>query len=218
MGDRRVVLALCACGEQVRVRTASLSNGKRTCCGCKAGSKSAFGVPLPETVAKNAGIATTARRLPRVGHCAHPECSKPIKSRGLCESHYKAARHALMRTPCACGCGTLSIGKWAPGHMTKTFSSEEQKRRNDKSRPDKYDHIRGSGRPDVYVKQNGRHQHRRVMEEYLGRKLTFQEVVHHKNRNKHDNRLENLEILTRAEHAREHIEEMRAGSRRKVNG
>lgn len=52
-------------------------------------------------------------------------------------------------------------------------------------------------------------EHRYVMEQKLGRLLEKWELIHHKNGNKMDNKPENLEIFTRSEHARLHMDEER---------
>ena len=43
-------------------------------------------------------------------------------------------------------------------------------------------------------------EHRKIMEDYLGRKLSRNEVVHHKNGITTDNRLDNLELMSRGKH------------------
>lgn len=56
------------------------------------------------------------------------------------------------------------------------------------------------------IKINGvkRDEHRVIMEKHIGRKLGRDEIVHHLNENKRDNRIDNLIIVTRAEHGRMH--------------
>ncbi len=71
-------------------------------------------------------------------------------------------------------------------------------------------HAKGfSLKPSGYVeitrgKDKGRGQHRVIMEQIIGRQLVADECVHHKNGICHDNRVENLELMTTSEHLRLH--------------
>lgn len=60
--------------------------------------------------------------------------------------------------------------------------------------------------PDHFVLRKGGYhlEHRLVMEKHIGRPLWTQECVHHKNHDRQDNRLENLEIIERSAHSKYH--------------
>ena len=97
---------------------------------------------------------------------------------------------------CACGCGQITTTtpsgvqrKWRPGHNRRAVGSKGW--------------LEGGYK---YIRVNGRKiaEHRRVMEQKLGRKLTSNEVVHHADGNPLNNDPANLVILSRAEHQRLH--------------
>lgn len=66
-------------------------------------------------------------------------------------------------------------------------------------------------RPDGYLRnsQTDEYIHRETMEQYLGRKLEVWEHIHHKNGDKSDNRIENLEIFTNSAHRQLEVKKQR---------
>ena len=74
-------------------------------------------------------------------------------------------------------------------------------------------HPRGDKKSYLKVKINGKRlsEHRYLIEKSIGRKLLRSEIVHHLNGDKHDNRLENLKIITQSEHIKEHFKKISFG-------
>lgn len=65
-----------------------------------------------------------------------------------------------------------------------------------------------------YNKKGNVKNHRYIMERYLGRKLNENEIIHHKDGNKLNNDINNLEVMTRSEHSKLHrLKELNDGKK-----
>jgi hypothetical protein len=132
-----------------------------------------------------------------------------------CSSACNYQAHRLERIERACAtCGTLM--SLLPCHRAKRYCSRacstagrytRHLERMHNGRPARYD---GLGyvlvwEPDHPNAKKGGWilEHRLVMSQELGRPLMPHEEIHHKNADRADNRKENLEVLSRAEHRTE---------------
>ena len=82
-------------------------------------------------------------------------------------------------------------------HANALMARETAQKRSEK--------LKGRGNGLAYKKHMGRHEHRVVAEQLLGRALLPGEIVHHKDGNKLNNEPGNLEIMTQAEHVDQHF-------------
>lgn len=58
--------------------------------------------------------------------------------------------------------------------------------------------------------------HRHLYEQHIGHKLPKDYFVHHINHDKHDNRIENLELVHKSEHTRQHMNEVHDLKRQRI--
>jgi hypothetical protein len=110
-----------------------------------------------------------------------------FKTCEVCGVEFQPDRPSRPAKFCSKSCASkVTSARWAKGFVIS---------------PKGYKLLYRPGHP-MASKQGYVMEHRLVMAEHLGRNLKPTEVVHHKNEPKSDNRIENLELMTKAKHDR----------------
>lgn len=150
-------------------------------------------------------------RTPKPAVCVFSGCSEISKAAGSkCPIHYDSC------IVDGCVSGTKDGAKLCKMHSLRLMREGdvgESTRRRGKSgtRKTKEWHTNSHGYVQKVVRISGKNftilQHRVVMEENLGRQLMAHENVHHKNGDRTDNRIENLELWSSSQPAGQRVED-----------
>lgn len=143
--------------------------------------------------------------------CSVDDCVLPNFSVGLCHNHYRRLRSygdplAIDLRTRPYGAKKCSVEGCEKKHNAKGYCITHYSRFKKFGDP-LAEKPKDGVRIDGYVKKGGLFEHRLVMQEHLGRFLLPSENVHHKNGDRADNRIENLELWSKSQPAGQRVED-----------
>lgn len=154
------------------------------------------GLSIPE-VSKKTGIPLSTLRF-------------RFKKKGILRSRSDGIKNASKR-------GRLGSGnRGKKRHFTDKWKKNISKSKTGKG---KGFSLKPSGYVEITMGENkGRLEHIVIMEKHIGRKLFSNECVHHKDEIRNHNDIDNLELMTRAEHASLHAKKNNNARKRDSSG
>lgn len=127
----------------------------------------------------------------------------PHKTKKWLEKKYLDEKLTMKEIGKLINTSSSTICVWFKIYDIPSRSSHSIKVGNKRKHRDGYIYIRLIPKHPFYLMANNSwiQEHRLVMAKYLGRCLESWEIVHHKNKVKDDNRIENLEIMKSGKHS-----------------